>query len=278
MGGLLQLFIRYGAVLLFFLLEGICFYLIVQFNQKQHQIYLSTSNYLVGTALDRYNTAVDYLSLRRQMEELHAENARLRDSLDNNYYLSSMRKDTFPGDSLIPAYRYIPANIINKSLFGGSTNSITIDRGGMHGVKPGQGVISDSYKGVVGIVVDTTRHFARVMTIFHPNSRISATVRGRHQPGSLVWKSDNTRFVELKAIPTHVEIDNGDIIETSGYSHKFPKGVEIGVIDHHAKQSDNNYLIVVKLSTDISTLQRVYVIDRLMQEEWEKLEQNDHEQ
>lgn len=262
--------------MLFFLLEGICFYLIVQYNQKQQQIYLSTSDYIIGAALDRYNTAVSYFSLRDQLEKLHAENARLRDSLDDTYYLSSMRKDTFPGDSLIPAYRYIPANVINKSLFGGSTNSITLDRGGMHGVKPGQGVIAE--QGVVGIVVDTTRHFSRVMSILHSNARISAAIKGANQHGSLIWRGKDPRFLSLEAVPTHAEFEKGDTVETSGYSHKFPRGIMIGAIEEFYKQTDNNYFIKVRMVNDITTVQQVYVIDRLMQAEWEQLEQQSDEQ
>jgi rod shape-determining protein MreC len=276
MGGLLQLFIRYGGILLFFLLEGICFYLIVQFNQKQHQIYLSTSNYFVGKALDRYNSTISYFSLYKQMEALHAENALLRDSLDNTYYMSSMRKDTFPGDSLIQAYRHIPANVISKSMFGGNSNSITLDRGGMHGVKPGQGVVVKD--GVVGIVVDTTRHFSRVMTIYHRACRISASIPKINQHGSLVYKGDSLTVMSLDAIPTHADVETGYIVETSGFSHKFPKGIKIGAVTLAQKGSDNNYNIRVKLATDITTVQQVYIIDRLMGDEWEQLEQRENEQ
>lgn len=93
-----------------------------------------------------------------------------------------------------------------------------------------------------------------------------------------MYKGDSLTVMSLDAIPTHADVETGYIVETSGFSHKFPKGIKIGPRTFAQKGSDNNYNIRVKLATDITTVQQVYIIDRLMGDEWEQLERRENEQ
>lgn len=270
MSALLQAFARFGGSLLFILLEGICLYLIVTYNQNQQLIYLNTSNRLIGAATARYDRIADYFDYGRQIEALRQENKQLRSQLDNAYYEWSQRRDTLAGDSLIQSFSYIPANIIAKTLLGRS-NTFTLDKGSLQGVRQGQGVLSPN--GIIGMVVSVSEHYCRVMTILHQQSLISASVRGSNYYGSLIWDGDDHHILNLDAIPKHAVIHVGDTVQTSGYSSKFPRGVIIGeVISNELNKIGDRRLVRVKLFNDLATQQTAYVVNNLMDDELQKLE------
>ena len=75
---LLQPFARFGGVFLFLFLQVVSVYLIISFNRKQNQIYLSTTNTVTGKAYERYDAVTDYFSLKKQIQDLQEENAVLR--------------------------------------------------------------------------------------------------------------------------------------------------------------------------------------------------------
>lgn len=276
MSALLQAFARYGGLILFLLLEGISFFLIIKYNQEQNRIFFSTTNEVIGSVEETVDGMVKYWKLGKEVARLQEENAQLRDQLDNALYTSSFRRDTTSGDSLMPMFRYIPANVISKSILG-VNNTMTLNRGRLQGVEPGFGVVADT--GLVGIVVGVSDYYSKVMTILHSQARISASVRGTNHHGSLVWDGKNPQFMQLQAIPSYAGVKEGDIIETSGYSLKFPRGIVIGTVAKvERKSGDNNYFISVKLAKDLTTLQYAYIIDQLMKKDLDKLEGAANEQ
>ena len=74
MRGFLQIFTHYGGVLLFLFLEGLCFYIIVKFNQKQEQIFIHSSTLIVGNLNDWVDDKGDYFNLTTKIEDLQKEN------------------------------------------------------------------------------------------------------------------------------------------------------------------------------------------------------------
>lgn len=89
---------------------------------------------------------------------------------------------------------YIVARVASNSIVR-EDNYLTIDRGGSHGVAPGMGVIASN--GIVGVVRDTTRLGALVMSILHEQANISVSIRRNKFfvlsgtiwiPGICTWK------------------------------------------------------------------------------------------
>ena len=65
MYGLQRFLSQFGGFFLFLLLEGICFYLIVRFNENQGRIYASSANLLSGRVLSVYGNVAAYFGLRQ---------------------------------------------------------------------------------------------------------------------------------------------------------------------------------------------------------------------
>lgn len=255
--------------MLFTLLEVFCFYLIVNYNDNQQQIWLNSSSIWIGTANQRLDDMLDYLSLKSQNKKLLEENEKLLAQRIDAFYDNHTGSDSVHIDSLKQQFIFRGAKIINKN-FNGTHNTITINRGKKAGIQSNMGVISGN--GVVGVVTKVSDHFATVMTIFHRDARISASIKSSGEFGSLVWNGPDLRHINLEAIPNYVEIKLNDTIQTSGYSNIFPQGINIGTIIKSDEKPEGYREIKVKLMENLRTLQHVYVVENLMKDDLETLE------
>lgn len=287
MRGLLQFLSNYSGFLLFVLLEGICFYMIVRFNDKQQRIATSSANAFIGYIYKRTDDVTNYFSLNQQMKDLMEENATLRSQLlqltkhleNDSLFQDSIEvekmsvflRDSLRVDTARYHYSFVPANVINNSIVA-EDNMLTLDRGKHDGVQPNLGVIGS--EGVVGIVRNVSDRYATVMSILHRDARISASVKDKGFFGVLQWEGNNTQYMNLNAVPKHEPVVKNDTIQTSGYSSIFPAGIMIGTVDTvYLKPGDTFYTIRVKLSSKLGKLQRAYVVKFEQQNEIKALEQ-----
>ena len=76
----------------------------------------------------------------------------------------------------------------------------------------------------------------------------------------------------LKDIPSHLIINKGDTVVTSGFSNTFPADIMVGTVEDYLK-SDNDVFSLAKLrlATNFSTLRHVYVVKNNFIEEIDSL-------
>jgi rod shape-determining protein MreC len=260
---------KYNAFFLLIIFLSISFVLLVNNNSFQRASAWNSSNQLVGEAYERVNSFTSYLSLGRTNDSLAAENARLKNELKTSFFNDSVIQKTVTDTVTQQQYTYIVAKVINNSIHQ-KNNYITINRGRKHGIQKGMGVLGP--KGIAGIVLNVSEHFATIQSVLHSDTRISASVEGNI--GSLVWGEGNydPRLAVLKDIPNHVIVKKGNRVVTSGYS-LFPSGIEIGRVTRTGLKGGDSFLnIEVWLSTDFSKLQYVYVVNNLLSTEQKELE------
>ena len=112
-----------------------------------------------------------------------------------------------------------------------------------------------------------------MISVLHKDSRISTKIKKNNYIGSLIWEGYKADYATLKDIPKHVKLAVGDTLVTSSFSSIFPEGILIGVIDKFDSKPGDFYLIDVKLSTDFSNLNYVYLVTNVLKEEQKKLEE-----
>lgn len=271
MRNLVLFFIKYNAFFVFILLEIISFYLVVNNNEKQNQVFVSSANQMTGSFYERYDKIVSYWNLGDVNAELANDNKRLMEQLPNAYFDDNVDTVEVVDTQYLQQYEYIPAKVVNNSV-NRYNNYLTLNRGKSHGIKSNTGVITNN--GIVGVVQKVSKNYAGVMSILHHNTRISAKLKSSDYFGSLVWKKNDARYMYLDAIPKHAELEKGDTIITSGFSTMFPEGIMIGTVSR-AKIIDgsNFYEIKVRLSSDMNNLNHVFVVNNLLKEEQEALEE-----
>ncbi len=271
MQNLLYFLFRYGYVILFICLEILCFTLIVRFNPHQSQIFVKSSNNVAGWIYDHYSSVTQYFGLSSMSRELAEENALLRRDIIDNQLQSSgavhLKQDTASDYQ----YEILPARVINNRITG-LDNFFTLNAGSDRGLSVGQGVIDG--KGVVGILTDVNEKYARGISILNRDCRISVAIERNHFFGTLFWEGGNPGMAKMGDVPKHADLRIGDKVVTSGFSAVFPAGIHVGeVTGFDLTDGSNFYDIDIRLSTDMASLQYVYVIRNLFSEEQRKLEQ-----
>lgn len=269
---LISLLERFGTIMTFIVLQGVCFYLIVTYNSDQRTIYLNSSTNWIAWYHDFSSTFKDIAENQTIQDSLGRENALLREQISTLLQSDVTLRDTVRTDSLNQLYTFISAEVIKNSI-NLSRNFITIDKGYKDGVREHSGVITN--KGVVGIVRETSRNYALVMSILNAESIVNAKVKNKGYFGPLVWKDRSPKHLYLTDIPQHAEaiIEEQDTVQTTGYSSIFPTNINIGVIEGAAigtGETARRYKVV--LFEDLANIQRVYVVNHLQKSELDSLE------
>lgn len=269
MGNLINLFLKYGGFVVFLALEGLCMYLVVNNNQEQEEIYVSSTRVFSGNALQMWDATSSFLSLGSIADSLATENAELYSLMENSKFNQTVLTDT--AEVIEQQFTYLEAKVIKNST-NKTTNYITLNRGRKHGVEKKMGVFGKH--GVVGVVRSVSENFCIVMPVINIQFKASATLNKNNYFGSLIWDAASPSNAKLEAIPKHIELEEGDSVVTSGYSSIFPEGIMIGTIDEFELESGSNfYNINVKLSTSFYDLKYVYIIKNLFAKELEELEE-----
>ncbi|MEM7102268.1 MAG: rod shape-determining protein MreC [Bacteroidota bacterium] len=269
MRNLILFFIRFNALFLFLLLEIIALFLLVQ-REPQKEIFLHSSNIVSGSILKVYDGVVQYTNLRKVNANMAEEIAWYKNRDTTSF--SRMQSGNFNNDSTLNLrFEFIPAHVINNST-SGNNNYLTLDKGTAHGVVENTGVVGGT--GIVGIVRKASSNYAAVMSVLHREIKISALLKRNNYFGSLVWKDNHPRIMDLDAIPKHVEVEKGDSVVTSGFSTFFPPGQMIGIVDTAwVDPGENFYTIKVELSCDLGNVQFAYVVKHQLREEQKDLEE-----
>lgn len=254
---LIAFFLRFGGFITFLVLEFICGFMVVRYNDSQRSIWLHSGNTISGAISEQASEFNEFVSLREVADSLAAENARLRLQLLLQPHAIPDSVTLEPVDS---SYTLIASRVVRNStqLI---NNTLTINLGSKAGVNSRQGVISD--RSIVGITRGIGSEYSEVISLLHSESKISAMLNTAGYYGVLTWKGKNLRHVHLNEIPRHAKIEVGDSVITSGYSSIFPKGLPIGVIDTFWLQSGNDfYDIKVRLHHDPAKLSYIYIINK----------------
>lgn len=267
----LTILIKFGSAFLFVLLEIVCLYLIVNYNQSQSEIWVNSSNILTGSMYEQYNNFTSFLSLRDEMEKLAEENAALRSTLLSKDFKARQQ------DSIVASnFEFIPALIVSNSTQS-LNNKIILNKGEHQGIKKGMGVISSD--GVIGVVLHTSENYSTVLSILNIRTKVSGLIKRTGTLGDVTWRGKNPAIVELNSIPQYVPVVIGDTVVTSGYSTVFPKGQKIGLIENVSDNPRTGYFdIDVSIFADLSSLAQVYVVKNIIFDkikEFEKVSANE---
>lgn len=242
---------KYNAVILFILLEIVCFLMVVQSLPYQNRKMVNLSNNIAGGISKTTSNWYDYLHLKSENEALAEQNALLLSRLGCN----EAESDTAYYDDI---FTYIPAHVINNSIYE-MNNYILIDKGRVDGIEPDMGVICD--QGVVGKVLNVSNHYASVMSMLNSYTVISCRFIDNQYVASVIWDNGNYRYGKVRDIPSHLIINIGDTLVTSGFSNSFPADIMVGTIaDNVDNENDMFSTAKLKFSTNFSTLRHVFVV------------------
>lgn len=264
MRNLFALLYKYQFFVLFVILEVVSLTLLFNSYSYHKTLLFNATSDFSGNIYSLSSDVSDYFLLKKENELLLEENTKIRHRLESSFLITDT--NYVYRDSL---YRFIPAKVVSNSVTK-RNNFILINKGSLHGIKKEMGVISET--GLAGIVIGVSPHYSYVMSMLHHNSRISARIKKNRQLVNVIWDDRSYLTGSITDIPSHIQLDKGDTISTSGNSLIFPAGIAIGLVTQQEK-SENKSLgkASLQFSTDFNSLQYVYVIENLMKEEEQNL-------
>lgn len=271
MRSLLDLLLRYYFVILFFVLLGFSFFLLVEHNKYHNAVLNSKAHSITGKINKHLATIREYLLLKEANQQLIDENIALRNQMAK--YHKVFTSDQFnPYDTLYkPSYQYEPAQVLSNSV-NKQYNQIIINKGSLDGIEEDMAVIASD--GIVGLVSDVSRNFSLVLPLINRKVAVSVKIKKNDYFGSLSWDGVDYRQLHLKEIPKHVDVSSGDEVVTSGFSLSFPEGIPVGEIVEVEAAEGNFLQIIVAPYVEFKNLTYVYVVKSKISEEIQNL-QND---
>jgi rod shape-determining protein MreC len=209
----------------------------------------------LGNLIDSYvllvNLRRENVALKRMVIDLREENNLLREKA----IVSERLKNLLQFSKKIPR-SMLPAQIIGmdpSSWF----RTILIDKGTKHGVNRGMAVVSP--EGIVGHVLQTSPHSAKVLLITDFNSSVDAVVQRSRAKGLVEGNGENRCRLKYAERPQDIQL--GDRVVTSGLGGRYPKGLMIGKISKIEKKSYGLFQHAeIMLSVNFGKLEEVFVI------------------
>jgi rod shape-determining protein MreC len=157
----------------------------------------------------------------QERDELLAENAELRVLEEEVEQLRNQLEfqETFP--DLEP----VPANVISEDPKG-VERILIIDQGRSAGIRTGMAVVSPEF--FVGQVTNVDEHRARVTLILDAAAQIGGMLQESGAEGVVYGRWQAGGLIEMRHIDADAEIEEGELVVTSGRTARVPPGLIIG--------------------------------------------------
>jgi rod shape-determining protein MreC len=135
--------------------------------------------------------------------------------------------------------------------------TVIINRGAKDQVSVGMPVAVP--EGIVGQVVDVSGRYAKVLLLVDQNSAVDALVQRTRARGLL--KGEYADQCRLEFVLRKEDVQEGDVVVTSGLDNVFPKGLRIGEIKSVSGASNEMfYTITVSPYVDFEKLEELLVL------------------
>lgn len=194
---------------------------------------------------------------------LQEENARLEDQLVG---YEELQQENEQLKTQLGLEEEEPENELRAaSVIGRDPNDVfygfSIDAGTLSGVSVGDPVITD--QGLVGVVTQAYATSSKVTCLLSEDVHVAAWSPKRQESG--VIESDvtsaSTGVLRLNYLSGDTQIQEGDIIATSGEGGAFPQGLKIGTVARVEKsENDISRYAEIQPFEDLTKVQEVYVV------------------
>lgn len=182
---------------------------------------------LVRTERDNRRLREEVVRLRLENQitnELMAENERLRDSL--GFQKEAPRSG-------------VTVHVIAKEV-SPSSNTFTINKGSSHGVDQDLPVITPD--GIAGRIQAVLPETAKIQLLTDPGSIIAVRVQRNREEGLLEGKLDHCA---LKYVSFYMDVQEGDLLVSSGLDGIYPKGLPVAVVTAVRKHEASSFQTVI---------------------------------
>jgi len=270
MRNLIAFFRRFRVFLVFVVLQIFALSTYFSFLQFPRSQYLTTASSINGSILEMRNDVTKHFNLSKNNDDLQRENILLRERLPQSFHRLQYGMVKIDDTLYRQQYEYIPATVINSTVTK-RNNYFTLNIGSKQGIKRNMGVFSE--KGIVGIIHNTSENYSVVKSVLTEDINLDVMIEPIGMVGLLKWDGRDPRIGSISGISNDLKIKLWSKVVTRGGSGYFPRGLTVGHVRKlNAIEGKPLWDVAIRYSEDFRTIQRVYVIKNLMQEEQQALE------
>jgi rod shape-determining protein MreC len=200
------------------------------------------------------------IGLNRENDQLRAQVDELRMKLDKQQQdvLEVQRLHALLSIQDSGIGKTVVARVIGRDPARGN-ETVTIDKGLSHGVKPDSAVLTPD--GIVGRVIHSSNFFSIVQLIIDAQSGVGVLERATRRQAIL--RGTGARDLDLEYIDDDNDLKEGDVFITSGLDRIYPKGLPVGSIVSIGPRRGLFKTIQVRPIADLGRLEEVIcMLDR----------------
>lgn len=200
------------------------------------------------------------IGLHRENDQLSAQVDELRMKLDKQQQdvLEVQRLHALLSIQDSGIGKTVVARVIGRDPARGN-ETVTIDKGLSHGVKPDSAVLTPD--GIVGRVIHSSNFFSIVQLIIDAQSGVGVLERATRRQAIL--RGTGARDLDLEYIDDDNDLKEGDVFITSGLDRIYPKGLPVGSIVSIGPRRGLFKTIQVRPMADLGRLEEVIcMLDR----------------
>jgi len=188
--------------------------------------------------------------LKRELEQLKLETA-----ITNELLIENERLRDLLGFKKLQPLNSVTAQVIGKES-SPSSRTVTINKGAEDGIDKDMAVITAA--GVVGKVHAVLPGIAKVILLTDPGSTLAVRVQRNREEGLLEGKLARCA---LKYVSYYADIQEGDLLVTSGLDGIYPKGLPVARVVKVTKHEASAFQTVVAEPTvGLSRLEEALVL------------------
>jgi len=217
--------------------------------------------WIAGGFTHVWENYIALVTVRRENELLKQEVARLQNDKTQlqEAALANLRLQRLLDLKETASFRSVAAAVIGRDP-SNWYRTLMINKGSRDGVEVEMGVVTPV--GVVGRVIKTSATASQVLLVTDRNSAVAGMIQRTRDEG-LVEGTENG-MARIKYLSLLADLQEGDLVLTSGLTGTFPKGLQIGTLGRATKrESDLFQQAALVPSVDFSKLEEVLVITSL---------------
>ena len=223
---------------------------------------------VIGTASDRIGDMrealegydklrADYDNLLRHVEKMDEELRRADKLAEQNIELRELLGLELSRRN----FQYISATIVSREQSGWSS-TMMLSKGSEAGIEKNMPVISSAGH-LVGRISEAGAGWSRVITIIDPDFGAGAKIysSGQWAVAEGEWSLMQDGQLKLLYLSPHSDIQNGDLIMTSGEGGLFPNDILIGsVVAFRDEASGQDSYAVIRPKAELDSLVGLFVV------------------
>lgn len=199
-----------------------------------------------------------------QLINVREENARLREDLQKYKAATNEYREAVATNvqlaKLLEMKEFLATPTLSAEVIGLDPShwfkTVIINRGSSDGIQTGMPAVA--VEGVVGQVVSTSPHYAKVLLATDPNSAMDVLIQRTRAQG--IVKGNGAGY-RMEYVLKNSDVQKGDRIVTAGIGGVFPKGIPVGTISRLEKNRHGMFQkIEIVPATDFSKLEHLLII------------------